>query len=86
MTLWSTHLSHVGNNMENTTLTLNQSCATDTGDIVMSFLHNCHVANYSYFEYSIILSLGYALGECLLMLGVDVIGRRLSISESITIF
>ncbi|XP_028982456.1 uncharacterized protein LOC107045434 [Diachasma alloeum] len=82
MTLWSTHLTHVGKNRENTTLTLAKHCVTDTGDIVMSFLHNCHVANYSFFEYSIILSSGYALGECLLVLGADVIGRKLSIITS----
>ncbi|XP_063989481.1 putative transporter SVOPL [Diachasmimorpha longicaudata] len=82
MSLWTTHLTHVTSNRENTTLTLSEHCVTDTGDIVMSFLHNCHVANYSFFEYSIILSSGYALGECLLMLGVDAIGKKLSIITS----
>lgn len=53
-------------------------CVMDSGYVAQAFLHNCHQANHARFEYLLLLSTSYILGEGLLVFGIDIVGRRLS--------
>ena len=58
------------------------SCTVEPSDIALGFLYNCHEANELRFQYSLLLSpASYIIGEVLLIIGIDVIGRRLSIGK-----
>ncbi|XP_011060709.1 PREDICTED: uncharacterized protein LOC105149768 [Acromyrmex echinatior] len=52
------------------------TCNVDIQNMVLDFLRNCDKVNDARFELLLLVSLGYVLGETLLIVGIDVVGRR----------
>ncbi|KAK0096018.1 hypothetical protein PV326_006742 [Microctonus aethiopoides] len=57
-------------------------CTSDFSDITMNFLTNCHKISDNYFKYLLIFSSSFIIGEVLLVIVIDIIGRRLSLITS----
>ncbi|KAG7191081.1 hypothetical protein KM043_007120 [Ampulex compressa] len=54
----------------------NSTCNVDMKDITFAFLKNCQKTNSDRFEFLSLVSLSYILGEILLAIKVDTIGRK----------
>ncbi|XP_023288098.1 organic cation/carnitine transporter 7-like [Orussus abietinus] len=76
--LWNAHVLQeiVGNKDDGSYK--DQGCIVDTGDIGLSFLRNCHQVNDGQFQLFLLLSASFVIGEVLLVIGIDRVGRRLS--------
>ncbi|KAH0952841.1 hypothetical protein HN011_001380 [Eciton burchellii] len=72
LALWNTHvlqeMDHVANG--------NDTCNVNIQNMVLGFLRNCNEVDNARFELLLLVSLGYLLGETLLAIGIDFIGRR----------
>lgn len=81
--LWDSHiLQEIAKVNEAVSLesSSNISCTVDAGTMALGFLRNCHEVNDVYFKFYLLVFLSYVLGEGLLVLGIDVIGRRILLS------
>jgi len=54
----------------------NDTCNVNIQNMVLGFLRNCNEVDNARFELLLLVSLGYLLGETLLAIGIDFIGRR----------
>ena len=57
------------------------TCNVNVQNMVLDFLRNCDKVNDARFELLLLISLGYVLGETLLIVGIDVVGRRPYLSK-----
>ncbi|KAL0104080.1 hypothetical protein PUN28_017049 [Cardiocondyla obscurior] len=74
LALWNTHVLQ---EMERgDVLSGNGTCHVDIQDVALDFLRDCSEINEARFGMLSLISLGYVLGESLLIAGIDVIGRR----------
>lgn len=81
MALLSTHLFHFNYTHQNCLQT-----SIDAVDVILNFLNKCQNENNFYFQLFIIFSSCYVIAEFLLVLGVDCVGRRLSLRKISKIF
>lgn len=49
--------------------------------MALDFLRSCDEVNETRFELLLLVSLGYVLGEMLLIIGIDVVGRKPYLSK-----
>ncbi|XP_018052486.1 PREDICTED: synaptic vesicle 2-related protein-like [Atta colombica] len=70
--LWNTHVLQ---EMEEHYV-VSGTCNVNVQNMVLDFLRNCDKVNDARFELLLLISLGYVLGETLLIVGIDVVGRR----------
>ncbi|XP_036145225.1 synaptic vesicle glycoprotein 2B [Monomorium pharaonis] len=75
LALWNTHILQEMEN-DHVAISGNGTCKVDVQSMVLDFLRNCDEVNGTRFGLLSLLSLGYVLGETLLIIGIDVIGRR----------
>ncbi|XP_011640141.2 synaptic vesicle glycoprotein 2B-like [Pogonomyrmex barbatus] len=74
LALWNTHVlqemkaEHV--------VSGNGTCNVNIQNVVLDFLRNCDETNEARFGLLLLVSLGYVLGETLLIIGIDNVGRR----------
>lgn len=59
----------------------NGTCKIDVQNMVLDFLQSCDEVNGTRFGLLSLVSLGYVLGETLLIVGIDTIGRRPYLSK-----
>ncbi|XP_017753954.1 PREDICTED: putative metabolite transport protein YncC [Eufriesea mexicana] len=74
LALWSTQL--LQENFDKSSKK-NSTCIIDIENLALELLHNCHEMNTDRFIVLLYLSLSYILGEILLLVGIDVIGRKI---------
>ncbi|XP_018305499.1 synaptic vesicle 2-related protein [Mycetomoellerius zeteki] len=72
LALWNTHVLQ---EMEEHYI-VSGTCNIDVQNMVLDFLRSCDKVNETRFELLLLVSLGYVLGETLLIVGIDVVGRR----------
>nr|XP_012221287.1 PREDICTED: synaptic vesicle 2-related protein-like [Linepithema humile] len=74
LALWKTHVlqelenDHIGSG--------NGTCSVNIQNVALGFLQSCDEINEARFELLLLVSLGYVLGEILLIVGIDVVGRK----------
>lgn len=59
----------------------NDTCNVRVQNLALDFLRSCDEVNEARFGLLLLVSLGYMLGEMLLVIGIDAIGRRPYLSE-----
>lgn len=59
----------------------NDTCYFDVQNMALDFLRSCDEVNEARFGLLSLISLGYVLGEMLLVIGIDVVGRRPYLSK-----
>jgi len=59
----------------------NGTCNVDVQNMALDFLRSCDEVNEARFGLLSLVSLGYVLGETLLVVGIDVVGRRPYLSK-----
>ncbi|XP_050594963.1 synaptic vesicle glycoprotein 2C-like isoform X1 [Bombus affinis] len=74
--LWNTQLFQETENF-NKSAKKNSTCVVDIENLALGFLHNCQEIDTDRFRILFYLSLSYILGEILLLIGIDVIGRKI---------
>nr|XP_012136179.1 PREDICTED: polyol transporter 5-like [Megachile rotundata] len=74
--LWNTQLLEQLENLSESSKN-HFACTTDIQDMAMGFLHNCQDINNDRFQLILFLSLSYVLAEILLIIGIDIIGRKI---------
>ncbi|XP_033306979.1 putative metabolite transport protein YncC isoform X3 [Bombus bifarius] len=74
--LWNTQLFQETENF-NKSAKKNSTCIVDIENLALGFLHNCQEIDTDRFRILFYLSLSYILGEILLLIGIDVIGRKI---------
>ncbi|XP_015590458.2 organic cation/carnitine transporter 7 [Cephus cinctus] len=78
LALWDSHvLQETSKGLEMNPLKDDTSCVADSGILASGFLKNCHQVNDARFKYFLLMSLSYILGEIFLVLGIDIVGRKL---------
>lgn len=81
LALWNTHVlqelegEDVGGNGGNGT------CNVDVPSVALGFLRGCDEINEARFELAMLISLGYVVGETLLIAGIDILGRKPFLSK-----
>ncbi|XP_033214842.1 putative transporter SVOPL isoform X1 [Belonocnema kinseyi] len=77
--LWNTHiLKETRNNTGSIVWKSNFTCISDSESMALAFLNNnCTQANNAYFLSFLLCSLSFAVGEIILIIAIDIIGRRL---------
>ncbi|XP_032667206.1 major myo-inositol transporter IolT-like [Odontomachus brunneus] len=73
LALWNTHVLQ---ELEKNTVDENGTCNVSFQNVVLGFLQNCDQMNEDRFYLLLLVSLGYVLGELLLIIGIDVVGRK----------
>lgn len=79
LALWKTHVlqelenDHIGSG--------NGTCSVNIQNVALGFLRSCDEINGARFELLLLVSLGYVLGEILLIIGIDVVGRKMYLSK-----
>ncbi|KAL6434039.1 hypothetical protein ACFW04_005888 [Cataglyphis niger] len=74
LALWNTHVLQ---EMERDhVVSGNDTCIVHVQNLALGFLRSCDEVNETRFELLLLVSLGYMLGELLLVIGIDAIGRR----------
>ncbi|EZA57226.1 Synaptic vesicle 2-related protein [Ooceraea biroi] len=72
LALWNTHvlqeMDHVASG--------NGTCNVNIQNVALGFLRSCDEVDDARFELLLLVSLGYLLGETLLVIGIDVVGRK----------
>ncbi|XP_011694279.1 PREDICTED: synaptic vesicle 2-related protein-like isoform X2 [Wasmannia auropunctata] len=76
LALWNTHVLQEMAEDHVNVVGGNGTCRVDVQSMALDFLRSCDEVNEARFEMLSLISLGYVLGETLLVLGIDVIGRR----------
>lgn len=78
--MWNTHVlqeleksDDVGNG--------NGTCNVNVQSVVLGFLRSCDEINETRFELAMLISLGYVAGEMLLIVGIDILGRKPFLSK-----
>ncbi|XP_072767029.1 synaptic vesicle 2-related protein [Anoplolepis gracilipes] len=80
LALWNTHVLQ---EMERDhVVSGNDTCNVHIQDLALGFLQSCDEVNEARFELLLLISLGYMLGEMLLVIGIDAIGRKLYLISS----
>ncbi|XP_071866884.1 synaptic vesicle 2-related protein isoform X1 [Bombus fervidus] len=74
--LWNTQLFQETENF-NKSAKKNSTCVVDIENLALGFLQNCQDIDTDRFRILFYLSLSYILGEILLLIGIDVIGRKI---------
>lgn len=59
----------------------NGTCSVNIQNVALGFLRSCDEINEARFELLLLVSLGYVLGEILLIVGIDVVGRKPYLSK-----
>lgn len=59
----------------------NDTCNVHVQNLALGFLRSCDEVNETRFGLLLLVSLGYMLGEMLLIIGIDAIGRKPYLSE-----
>lgn len=59
----------------------NDTCNVHVQNLALGFLRSCDEVNETRFGLLLLVSLGYMLGEMLLVIGIDAIGRKPYLSE-----
>lgn len=80
--LWNTQLFQETENF-NKSAKKNSTCVIDIENLALGFLHNCQEIDTDRFRILFYLSLSYILGEILLLIGIDVIGRKIFLGKRI---
>ena len=59
----------------------NITCISDSGSMALIFLNDCHQENNAFFQSFLLISLSFAFGELILMIAINVVGRKLFLSK-----
>lgn len=59
----------------------NDTCNVHVQNLASGFLRSCDEVNEARFGLLLLVSLGYVLGEMLLIIGINAVGRKLYLSE-----
>lgn len=84
LALWNTHVLQ---EMERDhVVSGNDTCNVHVQNLPLDFLRSCDEVNETRFGLLLLVSLGYVLGEMLLIIGIDTVGRKLYLSKHLRIF
>ncbi|XP_014474142.1 PREDICTED: uncharacterized protein LOC106744161 [Dinoponera quadriceps] len=73
LALWSTHVLE---ELERDAVDRNDTCNVNFQNVALGFLRDCDQVNEDRFGLLLLVSLGYVLGELLLIIGIDIVGRK----------
>lgn len=61
------------------------ACVIDIEDMALGFLRNCQEVDMDRFRMLLYLSLSYLVAEILLVIGIDVVGRKIFLGKRIIV-
>lgn len=83
LALWSAQILQTENTQKSSRK--DYACAIDIEDMALGFLHNCQEVDMDRFRMLLYLSLSYLVAEILLVIGIDVVGRKIFLGKRIIV-
>lgn len=81
LALWNTHVLQ---ELKKDTDHGNGTCNVSFQNVALGFLRSCDQVNEGHFGLLLLVSLGYVLGQLLLVIGIDIVGRKPYLSEQLS--